>query len=112
MMALRAVAFLAAASSIAASVEIRRTPIRCRQLPPTHISYSHTPGPFTSYVATVLSELVRAHHRHDLVKAWADEAESRMQELSVEQLTALYSLLGAPSLLHIDRMTAACCCCG
>ena len=39
-----------------------------------------------------------AARRHDLVKAWADEAESRMQELSVEQLTALYSLLGEPAL--------------
>ena len=33
--------------------------------------------------------------RHELVKAYADAAESRMQELSVEQLAALYSLLGA-----------------
>ena len=41
--------------------------------------------------------------RHDLVRAWADEAESRMQELSVEQLTALYSLLGEPAARHCAR---------
>ena len=35
--------------------------------------------------------------RHELVKAYADAAESRMQELSVEQLAALYSLLGRPT---------------